>query len=163
MVGVDAQLGKHCDFFIPGEFIDITVLSATHLTDALSQISRFINFSPPISNVIPPRTMNQQGAAVENRINDALHALSEDLYSSIAAAARDFDIPTRTLQRRINGIGPLSSRLPNNKVLSDAQEQTIYGYIERLDSWEISARPQMVERVANYLLSLDGLDRVVGP
>ncbi len=106
--------------------------------------------------------MNHPGAAVENRINDALHALSEDLYPSIAAAARNFDVPTRTRQRRINGMGLLSSRLPNNKALSDAQEQAICEYIERLDSWEMSARPQMIERAANYLLSLDGLDRVVG-
>ncbi len=69
--------------------------------------------------------MNYPGAAVENRINDALHALSKDLYPSIAEAAQDFDVPTRTLQRRINGIGLLSSRLPNNKALSDAQEQAI--------------------------------------
>ncbi len=107
--------------------------------------------------------MNHPGAAVENRINDALHALSEDLYPSIAAAAQDFNILTRTLQRRINGIGPLSSRLPNNKALSDAQEQAICEYIEKLDPWKMSAKPQMIETAANYLLSLDGLDRVVGP
>ncbi len=60
-------------------------------------------------------------------------------------------------------MGPLSSRLPNNKALSDAQEQAICEYIERLDLWEMSARPKMIEKAANYLLSLDGLDRVVGP
>ena len=85
------------------------------------------------------------------------------MYPTIAAAARNFDVPTRTLQRRINGIGPWSSRSPTNKALSEAQEQAICEYIERLDSWEMSARPQMIERAANYLLSLDGLDRVVGP
>ncbi len=108
-------------------------LGVCHPPDAVSQMSRFTNFTPPINNVIPPRTMNHTGAAVDNRINDALHALSEDLYPSITAAARDFDVPTRTLQRRINRMGPLSSRLPNNKALSDAQEQAVYEYIKRLD------------------------------
>lgn len=107
--------------------------------------------------------MNESSAAAERRINDAMEALSEGLYPSIAAAARDFDIPTRTLQRRMNGMGPLSSRPPTNKALSDAQELAICEYIERLDSWEMSARPRMVERAANYLLSLDGSNRVVGP
>ena len=138
-------------------------LGVCHPPDALSQMSQISDFTPPISSVIPPRTMDQSSAAIENRINDALHALSEDLYPYIAAAARDFDVSTRTLQRRINGVGPLSSRLPNNKPLLDAQEQAICEYIERLDSWEMSARPQMIERATNYLLSLDGLDRVVGP
>ena len=107
--------------------------------------------------------MDQSNAAVEDRINDAIGALSEGLYTSIAAAARNFDVPTRTLQRRVNGVGPLSSRLPNNKALSDAQELAICEYIERLDSWEMSARPQMIERAANYLLFLDGSNREVGP
>ncbi len=85
--------------------------------------------------------MNQSGAAVENQINDALHALSKDLYPSIRVAALDFDISTWTLQKKITGVGPLSSRSPNNKALSDVQEQAICEYIERLDLWEMSARP----------------------
>lgn len=60
-------------------------------------------------------------------------------------------------------MGPWLSRSPTNKALSEAQEQAICEYIDRLDSWEMSARPQIVERAANYLLSLDGLNRVVGP
>ena len=68
-------------------------LGVCHPPDAVIQISRFTNFTPTISNVILPRTMNHLGTTVENRINDALHALSEDLYPSIAAAARDFNVP----------------------------------------------------------------------
>ncbi len=116
-------------------------LDVCHLTDALSQMSQISNFTPPISNIIPLLIINQSGAVVENRINDVLHALSEDLYPSIRATALDFDVPTRTLQRRITGVGPLSSRSPNNKAFSDAQEQAICEYIERLDLWEMSARP----------------------
>lgn len=107
--------------------------------------------------------MDQSNTAVESRINDAIDALSEDLYQTITAAARNFDLPTRTLQRRINGMGPWSSRSPINKALSKAQEQAICEYTERLDSWNFSARPQMVERAVNYLLSLDGLNRTIRP
>ena len=60
-------------------------------------------------------------------------------------------------------MSPWSSRSPTNKAPSEAQKQAICEYIERLDLWEMSVRPQMIERAANYLLSLDGLDHVVGP
>ncbi len=69
-------------------------LGVCHPPDAVSQMSQFTNFTPPISNVIPPRTMNHPGVAVENRIIDVLHVLSKDLYPSIAVAARNFDVPT---------------------------------------------------------------------
>lgn len=75
--------------------------------------------------------MDQSNAAIESRINDAIDALSKDLYLTIAAAVRNFDIPTRTLQRRINEMGPWSSRSATNKALSEAQEQAICEYIER--------------------------------
>ncbi len=43
--------------------------------------------------------MDQSDAALESRINDAIDALSEGLTNrSIAAAARNFDLPIRTLQ-----------------------------------------------------------------
>ena len=66
--------------------------------------------------------MDQSNAAIENRINDAIDTLSEDLYPTIAAAARNLNVPTRTLQRRINGMGSWSSRSLTNKALSEAQE-----------------------------------------
>lgn len=84
--------------------ICITVLRNTklalgiyHLFDALSQMSRFLNLIFPISNVILLHTINQQGAAVENWINDTFHALFKDLYPCIAVVVQDFDIPTQTL------------------------------------------------------------------
>lgn len=49
------------------------------------------------------------------------------------------------------------------KALSDAQEQAICEYRERSGSWKMTIRPQMVEKAANYLLSPDSLNRVVGP
>ena len=57
-------------------------------------MSRFSEFTPSNSNVITLHTMDQLNADVENRINDAIDALSEDLYPTIAAAARNFDVPT---------------------------------------------------------------------
>lgn len=107
--------------------------------------------------------MSQSNVALERLIDDAMEALAEGLYQSVAAAARDYDVPARTLQRRMNGMGPLWTRPPTNRTLSEAQELAVCEYIDRLDSWEMSARPQMVERAANYLLSLDSSDRVVSP
>lgn len=84
-------------------------------------MARFRKFTPSINNIIPPHTIDQSNAAIESRINDAIDALFEDLYPSIAAAAQDFNVPTRTLQRRIDEMSLLSGRSPNNQALSDAQ------------------------------------------
>ncbi len=54
-------------------------LDVCYPPNMLSQMSQTSDFTPPISNIIPPCIMNQSGAVVENRINDALHTLSEDL------------------------------------------------------------------------------------
>ena len=105
--------------------------------------------------------MSQSNAAIESRINDDLTRYPKD--SIRQAAMQNFDVSTRSLQRRVNRMRRLSSRSPNNKALSEAQELAICEYIERLDLWEMSARLQMPERAANYHLSLDGLNCVIGP
>lgn len=66
--------------------------------------------------------MNQLGAVVQNRIKNFLHVLSKYLYPSIYIVMHDFDVPTQTLQKKINTTGLLSNRLSNNQVLSNAQK-----------------------------------------
>ena len=84
------------------------------------------------------------------------------MYILITAEAQNFDIPTQIFQRRVNRVGLLSSRLPNNKAILDTQELAICEYIERLDLWEMSTRPQIIEKATNYLLFLDDLNHKVG-
>ncbi len=52
---------------------------------------------------------------------------------------------------------------PINKAFLEAPEKAICKYIERLQLWKMSVRPQMVERTANHLLFFDSLNHVVGP
>lgn len=61
------------------------------------------------------------------------------------------------------GGGSFTGRPRNNKALSESQELAICEYIDLLDSWEMSARPAMIEGAANYLLWKDGCDWVVEP
>ncbi len=109
------------------------MLSVCYPSDTFSQISQISDFIPPISNIIPSCIMNQSSTVVENQINDALHKLSKDLYPFIRTMVLNFDVPTRTLQKKITRVNPLSNRSPNNKAFSDAQEQAICEYIERLN------------------------------
>ncbi len=88
-----------------------------------------------LANLHPlSHTINQSNAGIESRINDVIDALFEDLYPTIAAAARNFIVPTQTLQKKINRISPWSSRSPTNKAFSKAKKKIICKYIERLDS-----------------------------
>lgn len=73
------------------------VLGICHSPNTLSQMSQISNFISPISKIISPYIINQSDAIVENQINNALHALSKDLYLSIHTAVLDFDIPIQTL------------------------------------------------------------------
>ncbi len=61
--------------------------------------------------------MDQFNAAGESRIYDAIDVLSEGLYKLIAVAVQNFDVPTRTLQGKVNAMRLLLSRSPYNKVL----------------------------------------------
>lgn len=69
--------------------------------------------------------MNQLGITIENQIDNSFYTLSKDLYSFITITVRDFGISTQILQRKINKICPLLSRLSNNKAFLDIQKQEI--------------------------------------
>ena len=98
--------------------------------------------------------------SIEGRIDEALDSIHDGLYTNCSAAARAYDVPERTLQRRWNGGASRSTRASVNKALTDAQEQAIREYIARLDAVNMSARPRMIVGAANYLLKFE--DRKVG-
>ena len=99
----------------------------------------------------------------EDRIVDAINAWDTGEFRSIRAAAIDFDVDVRTLQRRLAGGGSRIGRTPPNKALSDEQELAIYDYIRMLDQAEQSARFPMVRGAANYLLREAHLDAFTPP
>ncbi len=71
--------------------------------------------------------MDQSYAVIDARIDEAVGALSDGLYPSVTATARDFDVSARRLQRMIVGSGSLSSRSVNNKFPLDSQELATCG------------------------------------
>ena len=98
--------------------------------------------------------------AIEDRINEAIDSIHDGWYTNCAAAAREYDVPLRRLQRRWNGSGSRSTHAGTNKALIEAQEQAICEYIARLDAINMSARPRMIVGAANYLLKFE--NRQVG-
>ena len=104
-----------------------------HLYDSSSHILHFSKFTSFINYFKTQYTMNQSNVGIESKINNVIDALLEDLYLIISKAAWDFDIPTQTLQKKINGMSFWSSGSPTNKTLSKAQEKTICKYIEWLN------------------------------
>ena len=99
----------------------------------------------------------------EDRIFDAINTWDTGEFRSIRAAAIDFDVDVRTLQRRLAGGGSRIGRTPPNKALSDEQEMAICDYIRMLDQAEQSARFPMVRGAANYLLREVHLDAFTPP
>ncbi len=93
--------------------------------------------------------MSELYKSVEQRILDAIEAIRKNDYNDCTNAAKAFDVSVRTLQRRWNGAPSKSTRSPINRALTDAQEQAIFVYIERLDRINMSARPKMIVGAAN--------------
>ncbi len=89
---------------------------------------------------------------VEQRILDAIDAIHGDWYFNCTEAAEAFEVSLRTLQRRFNGAPSKSTRPFTNKALTDVQEQAIFDYIKHLNQINMSARPCMIVRVANWLI-----------
>lgn len=99
--------------------------------------------------------------AYEEAISMALEALGQDIYASVAAAAKAFGVKPRTLQRRIQEKGSLYTQSATNKALNPAQEQALFEYIQCLDKIGMSPTPHMLRSSANFILCKE--DHVVGP
>ena len=94
-------------------------------------------------------------SAIEDRIDSAIDALHDGLYTNCRAAAIAFDVAPRTVQKRWNGGNSKSSRPSTNKALTDEQEQAVRDYIERLDKANMCARPKLIVGAANYLIRFE--------
>ena len=79
----------------------------------------------------------------------------------IARIAREYDVLPRKLQRRCARGCFKSSRSAAGKALTDEMEEAICEYIHQLDSFDMSARPIVIRKAANYLLAEAEINRVV--
>ncbi|KAH7463246.1 hypothetical protein FOMA001_g18207 [Fusarium oxysporum f. sp. matthiolae] len=89
----------------------------------------------------------------EAQILLALHAYQADPKLSLRRAAKIYEVNFSTLYRRNSGMQARSDCIPNNRKLSDLEEQIIVQYILDLDLRGFPSRHRDVEEMANRLLA----------
>jgi hypothetical protein len=99
---------------------------------------------------------NAQPIQQEGRIELALQALQYKQFRSAAAAATAFNVPARTLRRRVRRIKARRDCTLNRQKLTTTEEQTIVRYILDLDSRGFAPRLCEVADMADKLLAARG-------
>ena len=91
----------------------------------------------------------------EQRVAKAVEAYRSGQFSSIRAAALEFDVVRRTVSNRLKGMPPLTAKKPTNKGLNPIQEDTLLWWIKWLDDTGFSPTKPMVVRYANEIRMRD--------
>jgi hypothetical protein len=92
----------------------------------------------------------------EGAVELALAAFQSGQFQSQKAAADAFNVRTRTLNRRVQGIAARLDCTPNNQKLTATEEQKITQYILDLDSREFAPRLCEVADMADKPLGVRG-------
>ncbi|PVH90816.1 hypothetical protein DM02DRAFT_547055, partial [Periconia macrospinosa] len=99
---------------------------------------------------MPPRYKNYYD--VEERIQECIAEFNGGIYPSIAAAARDYDVPYDRLRRRVNGNDSKITRPSTNSRLNPAQESALRAYIDRCDTLKMPPLvPQLISAAQRIL------------
>ena len=99
---------------------------------------------------------NAQSIQQQGRIELALQALQYKQFRSADGAATTFNVPARTLRRRVNGTKGRRDCTPNCKKLTLTEEQTIVQYILDLNARGFAPRLCEVADMADKLLDARG-------
>jgi hypothetical protein len=110
---------------------------------------------PPIRNKNQRNSVNQEG-----RILLAISDLQNQNISNIGQAAKIYNIPHTTLQRRLHGTQERSQTRTNRYKLSQFEEESLIKWILDLDKQGLPPQPTLVREIANYLLSQHGNQQV---
>jgi hypothetical protein len=101
----------------------------------------------------PIRTQNsQKRTEQEGRILLAIQSFQNGKICSLRQLARDYDIPDRTLRRRLSGVKCRAETYPNGRKLTDLEERTLLDWILSQDKRGLAPRPNTVREAANLLL-----------
>ena len=106
---------------------------------------------PPIRSQSSQKRIEQEG-----RVLLAIQSYQNGKKCSLRQLARDFDIPDRTLRRRMAGVKCREETRANCQKLTELEEQTLYNWIISLDDRGAAPRPNTVREVANLLLENRG-------
>ncbi|ODM23528.1 hypothetical protein SI65_01117 [Aspergillus cristatus] len=106
---------------------------------------------PPIRSQSSRNSIEQEG-----RVLLAIQAIKKQEISSIRDAARQFQVPRTTLQRRLTGLTVRSETRANSHKLTKTEEQSLVQWIFSLDDRGAAPRPTSVQEIANLLLAARG-------
>jgi hypothetical protein len=104
---------------------------------------------------MPPkaRQNRQKSIEQEGRVQLAISALKKQQISNIREAARVYNIPRTTLQRRLNRITSRSETRANNQKLTQNKEESLVQWILSLDRRGAPPTPSDAREMANILLA----------
>ena len=127
--------------------IDYTsiIQSAQLLTHLKFEASTFYLY---YITIMPPEAY----CASEKRIQEAIKALFEDVYSLVRKCAKEMKLNQKTLNNRWNEKTFKIIRESINKRLTTAQERAIKNYIIRMNEKNMSLTFKFVENVVNFVL-----------
>jgi hypothetical protein len=109
----------------------------------------------------PIRIENKQDLThQEGRIALAIHAIQNKSISSVAAAARVYDLPRSTLRDRVNGALSQTTLRANNHKLTQLRCDILTKWVLSMDDRGTAPRPSMVRVMANLLLAATSTDTV---
>lgn len=89
----------------------------------------------------------------ESRIQLALDAYKRGHFKTQKAAALAFDVPQRTLRRRINGTASRSQKAANCRKLSNTEESTLSSWILDMDKRGLPLQLSTIHYLAQLLFS----------
>ncbi|KAJ5815999.1 hypothetical protein N7447_008232 [Penicillium robsamsonii] len=92
--------------------------------------------------------MSNQIKNTEERIQEALNTVRELIKPNIAKLAREFNSN--------------SDRAKSTRTLNQIQERVLITWVKNLDNSYTSPTPDLIEKAANRLLKMAGLNQTVG-
>jgi hypothetical protein len=110
---------------------------------------------PPIRNKNPKDSVEQEG-----RILLAISDFQNGKISTIAQAARIYNVPRTTLRNRLHGTQQRSLIRANNHKLTQFEEESLVKWVLDLDRRGLPPRHSLVREMANHLLLQRGNQQV---
>ena len=104
---------------------------------------------------------NTQLVQKEGRIALAMQALKQGHISNIYTTTQMYDVPDKTLRRRVNGINTRRDSIPINRKLTTTEELTLIKWILSMDQRGLPVRSDSIRQMANLLLQKRFQDNTV--
>ena len=90
--------------------------------------------------------------ASQGRMDEAIEAISKEVFKKIADCARFYGVNRNTLLRRLHEKSSRSARIALNKRLTDAEEHSLMAYIRYYDEKNLSITSKLLAEAANFLI-----------